>query len=312
VDLATVSVLVDAGAGHQWKYTDVNGQVFQRSEGLAVASLAMFKDGCFSSDAQCVPHRVNSVGLRNLTLQDFNRGFQISKANPMSGGKNRFQLLQRLADVLESNAEYFGSEICRPGHIVDYVLRNKAADGTCSVRVLWRAISEGLEKIWPESMSGVKRGDVHVYNPLKKAGVSFSDVVPFHKLSQWLALSLLEPLEAVGVTWTDVSLFTCLAEYRNGGLFVDTGIIVAKDSIVPELYYDVGSELIVEWRALTVCIFDALAPVVRAKLGLDETSLSLPKLLQGGTWSAGRVMAREKRPETGVSPILIRSDGCVF
>src|SRR5262249_50572478 len=50
-DLATVSVLLDAGAGAQWSYSDPKtGTRIGRSEGLALASLAMFAAGAFSSD----------------------------------------------------------------------------------------------------------------------------------------------------------------------------------------------------------------------------------------------------------------------
>ena len=51
IDLATISVLLDAGAGDRWRYRELSsGLVFTRSEGLAVASLDMFTSGIFSSD----------------------------------------------------------------------------------------------------------------------------------------------------------------------------------------------------------------------------------------------------------------------
>lgn len=44
IDLFLVSVLLDAGAGNRWSYKSAeNGRVYKRSEGLAVASLEMFK-----------------------------------------------------------------------------------------------------------------------------------------------------------------------------------------------------------------------------------------------------------------------------
>lgn len=36
------------------------------------------------------------------------------------------------------------------------------------------------------------------------------------------------------------------------------------------------------------------------------------KVLEGGTWTAGRKIAKEKRPETCGPPIVIVSDGTVF
>lgn len=44
IDLFLVSVLLDAGAGTQWSFkSSENGKVYRRSEGIAVASLEMFK-----------------------------------------------------------------------------------------------------------------------------------------------------------------------------------------------------------------------------------------------------------------------------
>lgn len=44
IDLFLVSVLLDAGAGTQWSYKSTeNGRIYRRSEGIAVASLEMFK-----------------------------------------------------------------------------------------------------------------------------------------------------------------------------------------------------------------------------------------------------------------------------
>lgn len=69
----------------------------------------------------------------------------------------------------------------------------------------------------------------------------------------------------------------------------------------------------VQWRALTICILDRLAPLLRLRLGgLDEDAFSLPKMLEGGTWKAGRIIAKEKRPETAGPPIKIVSDGTLF
>lgn len=53
IDLFLVSVLLDAGAGTKWQYkAQDNGKFYRRSEGLAVASMDMFKDGLFSSNPE--------------------------------------------------------------------------------------------------------------------------------------------------------------------------------------------------------------------------------------------------------------------
>jgi len=48
LDLAIVSVLLDAGAGPSWHYREAEtGQILSRSEGLAVASLRAMQSGGF-------------------------------------------------------------------------------------------------------------------------------------------------------------------------------------------------------------------------------------------------------------------------
>lgn len=312
IDLVTISVLLDAGAGPDWTYTDAEGKKWSRSEGLAVASLDMFKDGLFSSDP-AMTFRANSHALKRLELKAVAKGLQVSKSNPMVGLEGRFGLLQRLGSALEAHPEFFGAEMPRPGNVVDYILENAGADGTISVRKLWKALIEGLEGVWPEdTRTHMRRGDVWGYTPLKTIGVPGSDMLPFHKLTQWLAYSMLEPIEQLGLRVTDIDLLTALSEYRNGGFVLDIGLLQPKkpEELTTRVAHDPGSEFVVEWRALTVVLLDKLAVEARRVLGLTPEQFPLPKLLQGGTWMAGRAIAQEKRG--GAPPFAIRSDGTVF
>jgi len=309
LDLVTVSVLLDAGAGPGWRYMDENGAKHQHSEGIAKASLDMFRNGVFSSD-RALPFRVNSLGLRTLTQKDIQHGFQVSELNPMVGVDGRYGLLQRLGNALEARPEFFGKEVPRPGHIADYVMSH-AKDGRVSIRTLWKAVIEGYESIWPMNSSGVRRGDVWVYTQLKEIGVPASDMIPFHKLSQWLTYSLLEPIESLGVKFDDINLLTGLAEYRNGGLLVDYGVLELKDPNAAQMGHNVGSELVVEWRALTVCLLDEVAELMRKELKKTKDELPLARVLQGGTWQAGRDVAKQRRKD-GSPPIKTVSDGTVF
>jgi hypothetical protein len=134
---------------------------------------------------------------------------------------------------------------------------------------------------------------------------------PLHKLSQWLAYSLIEPLQAAGLDVIDIDGLTGLAEYRNGGLMLDTGVLVLREPAAKHLAHDVGATLVVEWRALTVALLDRLAESVRQRLGADRPALPLVRLLQGGTWAAGRQIAALKRAEGG-PPLTVLGDGTVF
>ena len=63
-----VSVLLDAGAGAAWSYTEPGtGAVLRRSEGLAVASLHAFRAGLFSGDPARHPLRADADGLARST-----------------------------------------------------------------------------------------------------------------------------------------------------------------------------------------------------------------------------------------------------
>jgi len=135
--------------------------------------------------------------------------------------------------------------------------------------------------------------------------------VPFHKLSQWLAYSLIEPLADAELAVNGIDALTALPEYRNGGLLIDLGAIRLRSGIDPQHRYEVDSELVVEWRALTVALMDRLLPLVRNRLGLGA-SFTLPHMLQGGTWSAGRQIAHALRPPDGPPPLPVAADGTVF
>jgi hypothetical protein len=136
-------------------------------------------------------------------------------------------------------------------------------------------------------------------------------LVPFHKLSQWLTYSLIEVFEDAGVAVAGIEALTGLPEYRNGGLFLDLGVLRLRDRGLAEAELAPGHAAVVEWRALTVALLDRIAPPLRARLGRDEAALPLSRLLEGGTWAAGRRIAAERRADGG-PPLRILSDGTVF
>jgi hypothetical protein len=104
---------------------------------------------------------------------------------------------------------------------------------------------------------------------------------------------------------------TGLAEYRNGGLFVDTGVLRLTDPGASGRTHNVSDPLIVAWRSMTVALLDRLAPRVRDLLGVGAEEFPLARMLEGGTWIAGRRIAAELRADGG-PPFAIISDGTVF
>jgi hypothetical protein len=287
VDLVVVSVLLDAGSGPGWRYVDETGRTWARSEGLAVASLRMFLAGAFSSDP-AQPLRADAAGLLALDEAALGRGFQVGPDNPIAGLAGRLALLHGV-----------GRALPRPGALVDR-LPGREVPGAALLELLL----ESLGGIWPGriTLDGVPLGDVW---PCEALG----GLVPFHKLSQWLAYSLVEPLTSAGISIVRLDELTGLPEYRNGGLLFDLGVIAPRDPELPRRPLAPSSEPIVEWRALTVALLDELAPLVRERLGRPE--LPLANILEGGTWAAGRRIAAELRPG-GPPPFTIESDGTVF
>jgi hypothetical protein len=303
-DLVITSVLLDAGAGPHWSFREPGtARVFTRSEGLAVASYHAFLDGAFSGDPERFPLRVDAGGLAAVqedTLADL---FQV-QGQELVGLANRAALLRRLGEVVEDAPGLFPGLVPRVGNLADF-LRSRAPDGTLAASELLVCVLDALGPIWPgrHQLEGVPLGDTW---PHPRLGL-----VPFHKLSQWLTYSLIEPLQAAGLRVIDLDQLTGLAEYRNGGLFLDGGVLVPRKPEGLQEAQAVDSPTVVEWRALTVALLDRTAEQLRARLGLDATALPLAKVLEGGTWEAGRALAREKRPDGG-PPLAVVSDGTVF
>ncbi|WP_457089367.1 URC4/urg3 family protein [Microvirga sp. P5_D2] len=311
-DLAIVSVLLDAGAGPQWRYEEGRtGETYTRSEGLAVASFDMFVSGAFSSNPTD-PFRVDADVLMAMTAEDLASGFQVSADNPLVGLEGRASLLNRLGRVVATNPDIFGqADDPRPGGLFD-VIAATAEDDAIKATSILEALLAYLGPIWPGriTLGGIDLGDTWRH-PLLEAPDATKGLVPFHKLSQWLSYSLIEPLEWAGYTVVEIDGLTGLPEYRNGGLFLDTGVIALKDPADAKRAHAVDSQIVVEWRALTVALLDRIADPIRAKLGFKAEEFPLAKALEGGTWATGRRLAKEKRGD-GSPPLSVISDGTVF
>jgi hypothetical protein len=311
-DLAITSVLLDAGAGPAWRYREAaSGESFARSEGLAVASFDMFAAGLFSADP-AAKLRADASRLASLEPEALAAGFQVDGDNPMVGLVGRAALLRRLGETVAANPTVFGrADAPRPGGLFDH-LAAQSENGMLPAEAILAALLDNLGPIWPGriSLGGVGLGDTWRH-PGIAAPDATAGLMPFHKLSQWLAFSLIEPLQASGIGVSGVDGLTGLAEYRNGGLFIDSGVLRLRDPASAGTPHAVDSELVVEWRALTVALLDDVAGLVRQRLRLTPEAFPLAKVLEGGTWSAGRRIARQKRVDGG-PPLTVISDGTVF
>lgn len=343
LDLFLVSVLLDAGAGNSWSYkSKENGRTYRRSEGLAIASLEMFKSGMFGSNTT-QPCQVDADGLTTLTVAKMGAALQVSEGNPIAGLEGRTNLLIRLADALR-NHSLFGAD-SRPGNMLDYLISHPKTLASSipivPLPILWSVLMDGLAPIWPASrttLDSTSLGDAWPLSTLQKSLLPTSQpwegIVPFHKLTQWLCYSLMQPMsKLMNIHFAGAELMTGLPEYRNGGLFIDTGVLTLKAEetkrgleefhrnseregkasleVVPMFTPD--DDVVVEWRAVTVGFLDLLLDEVNKALGLSGPErLNLPQMLEAGSWKGGREMAEISRPNTQCPPIAILSDGTVF
>ena len=320
IDLTVISVLLDAGAGPQWHFDEAQtSQRFRRSEGLGVASFRAFLRGDFSATPGD-PLRVHASVLQKLDAATLARLFQSDSSNALVGLEGRAALLQRLGQALQAQAGALGVE-ARPSLLFDLLSPGPASpapQAEISAAQLLRALLDTFSPIWLTGsvLHGVPLGDVWPHrwaggeDPMAGRHGTTDGWVPFHKLSQWLAYSLLEPFEWAGIKVTALDSLTGLPEYRNGGLFIDGGVLQPRSAASLGKTWQVSDEFIIEWRALTVSLLDELAPLVRARLGQTAEQMPLARVLEGGTWATGRLLAQELRG--GAPPLNINSDGTVF
>ena len=186
--------------------------------------------------------------------------------------------------------------------MVDYLIQHpqtRCEDGSflVNIAVLWEVVMKGFSGVWPATrtrLQGVSLGDVWPCEALASISRAKSEhsnseqnldsdhLLPFHKLSQWLTYSLMEPLSLAKIKFLELEQMTGLAEYRNGGLFVDLGILKLKKPTQGIPRFEVYDDAVVEWRGLTVALLDLTADKIRARLSLDAATLTLPKILEAG------------------------------
>ena len=178
----------------------------------------------------------------------------------------------------------------------------------------------GLSSVWPSTrtrIDGVSLGDAWPCTsmPPSPPSLPWENVVPFHKLTQWLCYSLMVPMKRVmNIQFAGSNLLTGLPEYRNGGLLIDTGLLTLKENdakkgiaaykdnamrkgqpnmeVVP--LFSTEDDVIVEWRAVTVGFLDDLLIEVNGLLGLTGAAkLTLAQMLEAGSWKVWLVEPME-------------------
>lgn len=310
IDFTVVSVLLGTSAGPEWKYTEAStGRAYASAEGLAVASFHAFTCGLFSSDKDH-PCQVDAQGLRGLVADHLALAFQSTPANPLPGLEGRVILLRRLGEMLAEQPEVFGED-GRPAGIFDMIVSpfGHGVPHTADVEAhdILSQLLASLSGLGPagNQIGGIPLSDCWRHPAMGGPGVT-EGWVPFHEQAQWITYSLLEPFQWAGVRVRGVERLTALPDHRNGGLLVDTGVLRLRNAQAASHRWRLGNEIIVEWRALTICLIDELAPRVRRLLSMDESSLPLGCILEGGTWACGRELAQRLRG--GLPPLRITGE----
>jgi hypothetical protein len=166
--------------------------------------------------------------LRSLDIAKLSKGLQVdATSNPLFGLEGRCQLLNRLGDTVASNERFFSGG--RPGGLVDYLLANKQPSSAperpvIAIDTLWHLVIHGFGTVWPPTrtkIGNVCLGDVWPCDALKHldqtliggTAAEHRHLIPFHKLSQWLSYSLMEPMETLlNVKFDGLGAMTGLAE----------------------------------------------------------------------------------------------------
>jgi hypothetical protein len=210
--------------------------------------------------------------------------------------------------------------------ITDYLISHPTTQASSVPIVilptLWSVLIDGLAPIWPPSrttLDNTSLGDAWPLSTLPRnpATQPWETIIPFHKLTQWLCYSLMQPMSKImHIHFAGAELMTGLPEYRNGGLFIDTGVLTLKQAdetrglerfkqesqksgkgameVVPMFTPD--DDVVVEWRAVTVGFLDLLLEEVNNLLGLQGLEkLSLPQMLEAGSWKVRNPKPRKMR-----------------
>jgi hypothetical protein len=315
-EVAIISILLGAGAGSRWRYHEkATGIAIGRTEGLALASFHAYAAGIFSS-VPGQPLRADADALDVLDAMRLARALDVRSDNPMDGLGGRTELMSQLGSAMRAASHLFGDEP-RLGRLFDAMKARSGTSRTIPARRMLAMILEAFSPIWPSrcTVMGVHLGDVWPHPAAGGSGPG-AGLVPFHTFAQWMTYSLIPVLEGADVRVEGVGELAGMTEYRTCGLFVDDGVLVPRHEAVTRDVHDVGAEVIVEWRALSLALLDRLGRGLREELfghadaGPDDV-LPAACVIEGGTWAAGREAAKERRAD-GSPPIQARTDGTVF
>jgi hypothetical protein len=283
---------------------------------------------------------VDALALKRLDAAALRAVFQSSPSNPLPGLEARAAVLTRLGEVLQEQAERHGG-VARPARLIDTlngaeggpgptatqvlreVLRLHAPAWTSGSRVLGLPAGDVWSHLWAGAATGrasaaADSGGAAAPAPSDRAT---SGWVPFHLLGQWMTYSLVEPLGWAGLQVSGLEALTALPEIALGARLLESGVIVLRDPQDLGKTYKPSSELVVEWRALTVTLMDELAVLVRELPDRSEQREAATRHDAGAASMSGLPLTlglalslggRSGRVEDAAPSLKVDSDGTLF
>jgi hypothetical protein len=282
-------------------------------EGLALAIRRGFKAGMFSADA-ADPLRVDAAALRQIDAAALRALFQASGDNPLAGLEGRAGLLARLGIALEAQAVRDGQPP-RPAALLEFAhgggtrQRLPAAELLAQVHQrfgsVWHTggtvVGQRVGDCWPHRWAGAAAPE-H-YGAARGASDGW---VPLHGMALALTRALVPPLAAAGVQVHGLEVLPGLADAPHGTLLIAAGVIAPRAPLDLARRWKVGDEIVVEWRALTVTLLDALA--LRVAALVDDLPHGQAPLELVDAAMEGSVASKAERTAT----VQVDGDGCVL
>ena len=274
--------------------------------------------GAFSADP-ATPLRVDADGAGARRRGRLGAASSRCRATiRWSGSTGRAALLRRLGARAAARGPSLRCRRRAPGRTCSTLLRARARArrGVAARATSCARCSIGLrpDLAGPTAAATASTlGDVWPH-PARRRRRARRGLVPFHKLSQWLAYSLLEPLERAGVrgdrtstrspAWPSTATAACCSTPA-------CSCRAPRRRRCASVHRS-GDELVVEWRALTVALLDRARRRACARaLGAPRASCrwrASSKAAPGPPAASSRPSAARRRRRR----IRVASDGTVF
>lgn len=306
-DLAAMACVLQTRLPADWAFEDpIGGTLHAGLEGQALAALAMFASGYFSSNPHH-PFRVDADALIRLEVAELAAGLQWDPERDGELLEQARQLLKRFGEALALRPDLYGRDAeTRPGLLLSKVLRER--NGMIGAGDLFDDLIQSLAPVWPEGANSgdLDYGDAFEHSPLEGK----AQIVPFHNTAQRIAYSWVEPLAWAGCEMDDLELLTAPADDVHAALFLDLGVLQVGDTgALPTS--EAESDRMIEIRAVAAALTERLADDLRRSLDVVPGQLPLTCILEGGTSRVGREFLREK-PEAAKKLAKIINPKAVF